>query len=45
MESVMNNLKKLLFNEKYADLYFEFEDGTVIPAHQNIVFPNSEYFE
>jgi len=38
-------LQNLLFKEKYADLYFKWEDGTRIPAHKAIVFSQADYFE
>jgi len=41
----MKELEKLLFKEKYADLYFEFKDKTRIPAHKAIVFTRAPYFE
>ena len=37
--------ESLMFNEKYSDLSFCWEDGTIIQAHKAIVFPVAEYFE
>jgi hypothetical protein len=45
MSVVTNLMKKLLFNEQFADLYFVFDDGTRLPAHKNIVFTAAPYFE
>ena len=36
---------KLLFDEKYADSYFIWNDGTKVPAHKAIVFSAAPYFE
>ena len=36
---------KLLFDDKHADLFFVWNDGTNIPAHKNIVFAAAPYFE
>ena len=38
-------LKSMLFNEKYSDLIFEWDDGSRVNAHQMVVFGRSEYFE
>ena len=35
----------LLFDEEYADVFFKWEDGTMIPAHKNIVFKRTDYFK
>ena len=35
----------LLFDEEYADVFFKWEDGTMIPAHKNIVFKRAAYFK
>ena len=46
MSELMKELvEQLLFSEEYADLHFEFEDGTRIPAHKNIVFKRAPYFK
>ena len=39
------SVKSMLFSEKYSDLVFTFEDGSIINAHQFVVFERSEYFE
>ena len=37
--------RELLLNEKYADIYFKWEDGTKIPAHTPAVFGKTKFFE
>ncbi|CAF0868998.1 unnamed protein product [Brachionus calyciflorus] len=43
MSSLSRNLKTLVQNELFADVYFEV-DGKLIPAHRNILVYRSEYF-
>ena len=45
MEDTKAKQENMLFNEKYADLLFLWEDGTRIPAHKCIVFEKCPYFE
>ena len=34
-----------LFDEEYADIFFKWEDGTIIPAHKIIVFKRAPYLK
>ena len=43
--NIAQNIEKLLFDEKHADLFFVWNDGTKIPAHKAIVFQAAPYFE
>jgi len=45
MSKLIENAKKLLFNEKYADMFFVWDDGNKIPTHRNIVLTAAPYFE
>ena len=36
---------EFLFGEEHPDLFFEWEDGTRIPAHRAIVLKRAEYFK
>ena len=44
-EDSFHPVPDLLFDEEYADVFFEWENGTAIPAHKNIVFKRSAYFK
>ena len=39
------HLTNMLYNEKYADLYFAWEDGTRIAGHKSIIYEQCPYFE
>ena len=42
---IVSQIPELLFDEEYANLFFEWEDGTRIPAHRAIVLKRAEYFK
>ena len=43
-ETVLETWRSLLFAEEFSDVAFVCEDGTVLPAHKNVLAASSDYF-